>query len=213
MSDWLAALHAQPSAPPGFLEFAASQPSLAAIWQNALRADWVIWMAARGFAGKNSARDIVDAVVIFADFAAPPAWKRALRFSATAEDALRRLDATSGDFDLAQIVSHVYLGLFVGAIVGTAAYIETVGRSVLFRELLIVLAMIVVTPIIAVIAQQIWLASVKRAAVPLTFENAVSLAEKVATDLSERSTVMKQMESARFMRKRLAGPVASGSST
>ncbi|MCU1278494.1 MAG: hypothetical protein JWM53_2040 [bacterium] len=213
MSDWLRALQTTPSVPPGLVEFAASQPSLAATWQNATRGDWLVWMAAHGFAGANSPRDIVDATMILADFAEAPAWRRALHFSASDEDALRRFNHGGSDFDLGQIVGHVYLGLFLGGIAGTAGYVVTAGHSLLYRELIAVAGVVAVTFVVAFLAQRIWVASVKHASASLAQGSVVALAERVAAAVAERSSAMQQVDGARIMRKRLAGPVASGSST
>src|SRR5438067_211436 len=108
VSDWRNPLRGGPSPPAELLEFAATQPSLAATWENATRPDWLVWMAANGLAGNNSARDIVGAVAVFADFARRPAWRLALHFGADDEDLLRSLVAETGDFDLNQFVGHVY---------------------------------------------------------------------------------------------------------
>jgi hypothetical protein len=54
---------------------------------------------------------------------------------------------------------------------------------------------------------------VKRASALLAQGSVVALAERVAVAVAERSSAMQQVDGARIMRKRLAGPVASGSST
>lgn len=209
MSDWLLALQTASSPPRGLIEFAGTQPSLVATWQNSLRGDWVIWMAANGFAGANTPRDIVDATVLLADFAPASAWRRAVRLTASVEDSLRRINLSKGDFDLGQIVAHVYLASALGSLAGFAAYTRAAGHSVLVREAIGAAWFFALLAAVTVIAQAVWKESVKRATVGLTIDSAVPMALQVAVRVSDRSDTAQQLAGARLMRKRLAPPVAS----
>jgi hypothetical protein len=206
LSDWLTALGAAPSPPSELLEFAATQPSLAATWQNATRGDWVIWMAANGFGTDNSPRDIVNATTILADYSRPSTWRLALRLRADDEDVVRRLNAGEGDFDLTQIVAYVNLAGIVGGLAGSIIYSMLPGYSILARQLVGVAVLLVVAVAVTVCAYRIFRASLVRRADGTAVDNAVPIALVVATRASLRSNVMKQVDSARIMRRRLAGP-------
>lgn len=208
MSDWLSALRAAPSPPDELLEFAATQPSLAATWLNATRPDWLIWMAANGFAGDNSPRDLVSAVAIFADYARRPTWRLALRLHADDEDVVRRLVAETGDFDLSQLVGHVYLGCAIGTVAGMALYWRLAGHSLVVRELAGGALLVAIAVVVSFVAFRIFSASLSRLAAHASVERAAPTALEVATRVVRRSDVMKQMYGAKLVRKRLAGPVA-----
>lgn len=208
MSDWLSALRAAPSPLSDLLDFAATQPSLAATWRNAIRGDWVIWLAANGFAGVSSPWDILNATVILADYARPPTWHLMLHVRADDEDVLRRLAAVAVDFDLTQIVAYVYLGCTLGGLAGTVTYFQLPGHSVFVRQLLGSFVLLVAATLTAFVAYRMFARSVKRAAAATLPETAVPMALAVATRVSLRSDVMKQVEGARIMRRRLNGPPA-----
>ncbi|HXU68168.1 MAG TPA: hypothetical protein VN947_02505 [Polyangia bacterium] len=212
MSEWLNALRAAPSPPSELLEFAATQPSLAATWQNATRGDWVIWMAANGFGHDNSPRDVLDATVILADYSRPPLWRLAMRFRADDEDVVRRIAADADDFDLTQVVAYVNFGGIVGGIVGFLGYSKLAGHSLVVRELAGVAVLVVVAVLVTFLSYRIFKASLLRHAAGASIENSVPRAVAVATRVSLRSNVMKQIDGARIVRKRLDGPIASAGS-
>jgi hypothetical protein len=153
--DWRAALAAAPSAPSELLAFAATQSSLAETWQHATQPDWLVWMVVNGFAGDNTPRDIVQTTVIVADYARPPAWRLALRLRADDEDALRMLAGEPADFDLTQLLAHVYLGCAVGTIAGMAAYWCLARHSLVARELAGAAVLVAVAIVVSVAAFRI----------------------------------------------------------
>jgi hypothetical protein len=212
VSEWLNALRAAPSPPSELLEFAATQPSLTETWQNATRGDWVIWMAANGFGHDNAPRDIVDATAILADYTRPPLWRLAIRFRADDEDVVRRIAADADDFDLTQLVAYVNLGGIVGGILGFVAYTRLAGHSLASRELAGFGVLVVIALVVTFLSYRIFKASLLRRAAGASIENSVPRAVAVATRVSLRSSVMKQVDGARIVRKRLDGPIASSGS-
>lgn len=203
MTDWLARLQSAPSPPPGLVEFAGSQPSLAATWHNATRGDWIVWMAAHGFGGQNSPRDIVNATMLLADLAPRSALRRALHFRADAEDVMRSLDSGS-ILDVGQIVAHLYLGLALGGVAGYLAYAYLAGRALLVREAAGVGIFLVGTVVIALLVHFAWRASLRNARKRASIDALEAV--RVAILVSDRSDVNKQLDGARFMRKRLVAP-------
>ena len=208
MSDWLAALRAAPSPPSGLLAFAATQPSLAATWQYATQGDWIIWLAANGFAGETSPWEILSATTILADYTRPSLWRLMLHFRANDEDVVRRLAAVPVDFDLTQIVAFVCLGCTLGSLAGTAVYFELPGHAVIVRQLIGSVVLLVAAIVVPFVAYRLFARSLNRAAAGASPETAVSMALAVATRATLRSSVMKQVEAAGILRPGLKGPPA-----
>ena len=98
MAAWLTTLR-QSGVSPELVEFAQAQPSLLDLWNRCPRGDWIVWLAAHGFAAPASSRDIVDGAVILAGFSPAPTWRRMFSFAAAPEDALRWLVQDCGRFD------------------------------------------------------------------------------------------------------------------
>jgi len=198
MEDWRTALAAAPAPPPGLLEFAADQASVRELWNNSLSGDWLVWLAANGFAGTPSAERVVRGAVILGDYCREPIWRQMLRARPAPLHVLR---GVLGDENLDQFVAHVYWALAIASVPSLVCYYSLLAsRSTFAREAAMGAVFWSLAIVVTAIFQLAYRRAVRRAATGLTTEAAVPIALDVARAASRRNP-RRAAEAARFMRK------------